>query len=148
MGEFTLTSPAFEHGGEVPRRHTCEGEDVSPQLVWHGVPEDARSLALIVSDPDAPSGEFIHWVGWGIDAGEEMLAEGQRAPAEGENGFGGRGYRGPCPPPDHGRHRYFFRLHALDAEPELEPGSPGQELERAIEGHVLGTAEHVGRYAR
>jgi Raf kinase inhibitor-like YbhB/YbcL family protein len=148
MAEFALTSPAFEHGGEIPGGHTGDGEDVSPQLVWQGVPEGTRSLALVVHDPDAPSGDFVHWVAWGIDPGEEMLAEGASAPNEGANGFGDAGYRGPAPPPGHGDHRYFFRLHALDAEPELEPGVGREDLERAIEGHVIGTAELVGRYGR
>jgi Raf kinase inhibitor-like YbhB/YbcL family protein len=148
MAEFALTSPAFEHGGEVPPRHTGDGEDVSPQLVWQGVPDGTRSLALVVHDPDAPSGDFVHWVAWGIDPGEEMLAEGASAPSEGANGFGDAGYRGPAPPPGHGDHRYFFRLHALDVEPELDPGASREELERAVEGHVVATAELVGRYGR
>jgi Raf kinase inhibitor-like YbhB/YbcL family protein len=148
MAEFALTSPAFEHGGEIPPRHTGDGEDLSPQLVWQGVPEGTRSLALIVHDPDAPIGDFVHWVAWGIDPGEGMLAEDASAPREGENGFGDRGFSGPLPPPGHGDHRYFFRLHALDAEPELEPGAGREGLERAIEGHVIATAELVGRYRR
>jgi Raf kinase inhibitor-like YbhB/YbcL family protein len=148
MAEFSVTSPAFEHGGEVPVRNTGDGEDLSPQLVWQGLPEGTRSLALIVHDPDAPSGDFVHWVAWGIDAGAEMLAEGASTPGEGENGFGDRGYRGPLPPPGHGDHRYFFQLHALDTEPELDPGANRDELEHAIEGHVIATAELVGRYGR
>ena len=148
MAEFALTSPAFEHGGEIPARHTADGEDVSPQLVWQGVPERTASLALTVHDPDAPSGDFVHWVAWGIDPGEEMFAEGASAPGEGENGFGDRGHRGPAPPPGHGDHRYFFRLYALDAEPEVDPGATHAELERAIEDHVIATAELVGRYGR
>jgi Raf kinase inhibitor-like YbhB/YbcL family protein len=148
MAEFTLTSPAFEHAGEIPQRHTSDGDGLSPQLVWAGVPEGTASLALIVSDPDAPSGDFTHWVAWGIDPGEQMLAEGSSAPAEGSNGFGEQGYGGPSPPPGHGRHRYFFRLYALDAEPELSPGASRDELEREIEGHVIDAADLVGRYAR
>ena len=131
---FELKSPAFEHGSEIPQRHTCEGEDVSPSLTWSGVPDGAASLALIVDDPDAPVAEpFVHWLAWGIDPAAGGLAEDESAPTEGASGFGDVGYRGPCPPPGHGPHRYFFRLHALDA---------------AIEGHVLETAELIGTYER
>jgi Raf kinase inhibitor-like YbhB/YbcL family protein len=142
-----LTSGAFEEGDTIPRRHTCEAEDVSPPLSWEDVPEGTPSLALVVDDPDAPVGTFIHWLAWGIDPGG-ALGEGEAAPHEGRNDFGETGYRGPCPPPGHGRHRYFFRLHALDAELDLEPGADRDELERAIEGHVLETAELVGGYER
>ncbi|HSI82056.1 MAG TPA: YbhB/YbcL family Raf kinase inhibitor-like protein [Solirubrobacterales bacterium] len=148
MASFSLTSPAFEDGGDVPARHTCEGENVSPELAWSGVPERTRALALIVDDPDAPRGTFTHWLAWNIAPGEEALAERGSPPVEGENDAGTTGYHGPCPPPGHGRHRYFFRLHALDAELELDHGAPRDELERALDGHVLGTAELVGGYER
>ncbi|HYY73203.1 MAG TPA: YbhB/YbcL family Raf kinase inhibitor-like protein [Solirubrobacterales bacterium] len=145
---LSLASPAFEHGGEVPARHTCDAEDLSPALVWSGVPEGTSSLALIVDDPDAPVGTFTHWVAWGIDPAAEMLEEGQSAPVEGANDFGTMGYRGPCPPPGHGPHRYSFRLHALDAELDLERGASKADLEGALEGHALAEAELVGRYER
>lgn len=148
MANFSLTSQAFEHGGQIPTQHTCEGADLSPALVWSGIPDGTRSLALIVDDPDAPTGTFTHWLAWGIDPGAAMLGEGEAAPVEGENGFGSAGYRGPCPPPGHGRHRYFFRLHALDLELDLGAGASKDELERAIDGHVLGTAELIGGYER
>ena len=148
MTELKLTSEAFEHGEEIPRRHTCEGEDVSPPLVWSGLPDGARSLALICDDPDAPSGTFTHWVAWGLDQDAGGLAEGEAAPAEGRSDFGTPGYRGPCPPPGHGRHRYFFRLFALDAVPDIEPGAGREELERALQGHLLASAELVGTYER
>src|SRR5438552_3119615 len=103
---------------------------------------------LVLADPDAPGGVFTHWVAWGLDPGAEGLGEAQSVSREGRNGFGTTGYRGPCPPPGHGRHRYVFRLYALDTEPELAAGAAKTELERAIEGHVLTTAELVGTYER
>jgi Raf kinase inhibitor-like YbhB/YbcL family protein len=148
MAAFTLTSNAFETGQEIPRRHSCEGDDVSPALTWAGTPEGARSFALIVDDPDAPGGTFTHWLAWAIEPASSALGEGESAPTEGRNDFGTVGYRGPCPPPGHGPHRYSFRLHALDADLELERGAGKRDLERALEGHVLGAAELIGRYER
>ena len=148
MDAFALESSAFGNAQSIPSRHTCDGEDVSPPLRWTNVPSGARSLALIVDDPDAPRGVFTHWIAWGLDPAAEGLREGEAAPSEGENDFGATGYRGPCPPPGHGRHRYVFRLYALDAEPELRAGAAKADVERAIEGHVLTTAELVGTYER
>jgi Raf kinase inhibitor-like YbhB/YbcL family protein len=148
MSEFALESSAFQNAQAIPSRHTCEGEDVSPPLRWTNVPEGTRSLALVVDDPDAPGGVFTHWIGWGLDPAAEGLGEGVQAPSEGQNDFGTTGYRGPCPPPGHGRHRYVFRLYALDAEPELRAGARKAELEQAFEGHVLTTAELVGTCER
>jgi Raf kinase inhibitor-like YbhB/YbcL family protein len=105
MGEFTLESSAFENAHPIPERHSCEGEDVPPSLRWANVPEGTRSLALVVDDPDAPGGVFTHWLAWGLDPAAEGLGEGESAPREGQNDFGAKGYRGPCPPPGHGRHR-------------------------------------------
>jgi Raf kinase inhibitor-like YbhB/YbcL family protein len=148
MAEFALQSSAFENAQAIPSRHSCEGEDLSPPLRWSNVPEGTRSLALVVDDPDAPGGVFTHWIAWGLDPGADGLGEGEAAPSEGQNDFGTTGYRGPCPPPWHGRHRYVFRLYALDAEPELAAGAAKDELERAIAGHMLTTAELVGTYER
>jgi Raf kinase inhibitor-like YbhB/YbcL family protein len=143
---FEITSDAFESGGTIPSRHACDGENVSPPLAFSGLPEGTRSLALVVDDPDAPVGTFTHWLAWGIDPSADGLGQGQAAPREGRNGFGTTGYAGPCPP--HGHHRYFFRLHALDAELDVEPGADRDQLDRALEGHVLETAELVGGYER
>jgi Raf kinase inhibitor-like YbhB/YbcL family protein len=148
MAGLEIATSAFEEGDDIPRRHTCDGENVSPQLSFAGIPEETRSLGLIVDDPDAPVGTFDHWLAWGIDPGAGGIAEGEAAPREGRNGFGVTGYSGPCPPPGHGPHRYFFRLYALDAELDLQRGAARGELERALEGHVLETAELVGRYER
>jgi Raf kinase inhibitor-like YbhB/YbcL family protein len=148
MAEFALESSAFENAQAIPSRHSCEGEDLSPRLRWSNVPEGTRSLALVVDDPDAPGGVFTHWIAWGLNPAAEGLGEGERAPREGQNDFGTSGYRGPCPPPGHGRHRYVFRLYALDAEPELAAGAAKVALEQAIAGHVLTMAELVGTYER
>lgn len=149
IATFALTSPAFDGGEEIPGRHTCEGEDVSPALEWSGVPDGTRSLALVVDDPDAPAGTFTHWTAWGIDPAAGGLGEGEAPAVEGRNDFGTAGYRGPCPPPGHGPHRYFFRLHALGAPLDLRAGASVQEVERALEsGGVLAVAELVGTYER
>jgi Raf kinase inhibitor-like YbhB/YbcL family protein len=143
-----LTSPEFAGGGPIPPRHSCEGEDVSPSLRWSGIQAGARSLAVIVEDPDAPGRTFTHWTAWGIPADAPGLAVGEAAPLEGRNDFGAVGYRGPCPPFGHGPHRYVFRLHALDAEPGVAAGGSRRALEASLEGHILETAELVGTYAR
>ena len=148
MMAFTLTSPAFATGRPIPRRHTCDGENLSPALSWSAPPPSTHSLALVVDDPDAPIGVFTHWLAWGIDPDTGTLPEGQPAPVEGRNDFGTVGYRGPCPPRSHGPHRYVFRLYALGADPELAPGAGKPELERALRGQVLGIAELVGTYQR
>jgi Raf kinase inhibitor-like YbhB/YbcL family protein len=143
-----LTSTAFTGGQPIPQRHSCEGEDLSPPLAWTDVPEGATSLALIVDDPDAPGGPFTHWLGWGLDPAAGGLGEGEAAPVEGRNDFGATGYRGPCPPPGHGPHRYFFRLHALGDELELEPGAGRAGLEQALAGRSVSVTELMGTYER
>ena len=148
MGEFALRSEAFPDGGEIPRRHTCDGEDVSPALSWSDLPAGTRALALVVDDPDAPVGTFTHWLAWNIDPLARGLGEGESAPADGRNDFGMGGWSGPCPPPGRGAHRYFFRLHALDAELDVGFCAGRRELERALTGHVLVTAELMGTYER
>lgn len=149
-----LTSPAFEEGGTIPARHTCDGEDLSPPLRWSGVPEGARSLALIVDDPDAPAGTWVHWVLYGVGPDRDELPEGVPAAEtgpdgarQGRNDFQRLGYGGPCPPPN-GAHRYRFKLYALDADPELEPGATKKKLLDAIEGRVLAEARLTGEYRR
>ena len=148
MAEFSLTSSAFVPGGAIPRRHACDGEDHSPPLSWSAPPGGTRSLALILDDPDAPSGRFIHWLAWGITPDAGGLADGLAAPLEGRNDFGTVGYRGPCPPRGHGRHRYRFRLHAVGQDLRLAPGSGVGDLEQVLGGTVLAVAELVGTYER
>jgi hypothetical protein len=154
---LTLTSPAFGPKAEIPAVHTCEGADTSPPLEWSGVPGRAKSLALIVDDPDAPDPKapkmtYVHWVLYNIPTTTTRLADGAargRLPPgtrEGKNDWKRTGYGGPCPPV--GRHRYFFKLYALDAElPDL--GAPTKpQLEKAMEGHVIEKAELVGTYEK
>ncbi|WJW76800.1 YbhB/YbcL family Raf kinase inhibitor-like protein [Thiohalobacter sp. IOR34] len=152
---LTLSSSVFEPGGEIPRRYTCDGEDVSPPLSWSGVPGEARSLVLIVDDPDAPDPAapkmtWVHWVLYNLPAELSGLPEAvDKLPAgsgEGLNDWKRTGYGGPCPPI--GRHRYFFKLYALDTRlPDL--GRPTKtEVEQAMRGHVLEAAELVGTYRR
>ena len=154
---LTLTSPAFKSQGEIPAKHTCEGADVSPPLEWSGVPARARSLALIVDDPDAPDPQapkmtYVHWVLYDIPTTASRLAEGAArgglppGTREGTNDWKRTGYGGPCPPI--GRHRYFFKLYALDAElPDLGAATKPR-LEKAMEGHVVEKAELVGTYEK
>jgi Raf kinase inhibitor-like YbhB/YbcL family protein len=148
VADFELMSSAFEQDQPIPQKHTCEGEDASPPLAWSGVPEATASLALVVDDPDAPAGTFTHWLAWGIDPAAGGLAEGEAAPVAGQNDFGSVGWRGPCPPPGHGTHRYFFRVVALDRELELPAGAGKTEVGRALAGPTLAVAELVGTYER
>ena len=148
MPDLELTSPAFDDGEPIPEKYSCDGDDTSPALNWSFVPEGTRSLALIVHDPDAPSGDFTHWLAWNIDPEPGGLEEGVPAPGQGANGFGRPGYGGPCPPPGHGSHRYFFELHAVDTDLDLEAGAAREQLEDAIEGHVLAKAQLIGTYER
>ncbi len=154
--DLVLSSPAFSNGTAIPSKHTCEGADVSPELRWTQAPPGTKSLALIVDDPDAPVGDWVHWVLYDVSATARMLPEGVPAsgklesPAaarQGKNDFGKLGWGGPCPPPGK-PHRYFFRLHALDVVTGLEPGATKAEVERAMKGHVLAKAELYGTYAR
>lgn len=149
-----LTSDAFGEGDPIPERFTCDGRDVSPPLAFHGVPPEAECLALVVDDPDAPAGTWVHWVLWGLPADEGGLPEGVPPDAElpsgarqGTNDFGDPGYGGPCPPPGKA-HRYVFRLYALDGDPGLAPGATKAELLEAMEPRVLASCRLTGRYRR
>lgn len=151
---FELTSPAFPPGGAIPQAHTCDGADRSPPLRWSGAPADTKSFALVLDDPDAPAGIWVHWVLYGVAGTARELPPGV-APRErvagvgvqGVNDFGNVGYGGPCPPRGPA-HRYSFTLYALDADPGLPPGRTKAQLERAIRGHILGRAELTGLYER
>jgi Raf kinase inhibitor-like YbhB/YbcL family protein len=151
---FELTSTAFEPGGSIPRRHTCDGEDLSPALAWKEAPAATKSFALVCDDPDAPAGTWVHWVLYGVPATVRALPEGVKpTPAledgsrQGRNDFRKIGYGGPCPPRG-AAHRYFFKLYAVDRSVDLAPGATKAELLKAIDGHTLGQAELIGRYAR
>lgn len=145
---MNITSTAFDHEGKIPARYTCDGDDVNPPLVVSDVPSAAKTLALIVDDPDSPTGTWLHWSAWNIPAGVREITEGA-LPAtamEGTTTFDETGYGGPCP--HQGEHRYFFRLYALDSELDLAPGALREALERAMEGHILAEATLMGRYKR
>jgi len=151
---FELQSPVFSSGGEIPVRHTCDGPDLSPSLRWSDPPAKTKSFALIVDDPDAPVGTWVHWVLYGMAASLRELPEGVPARdtvpgigTQGVNDFRKVGYGGPCPPRGPA-HRYFFKLYALDSELPLPPRKTKAELLKAMEGHVLGQAELMGRYKR
>ena len=142
-----LMSACFGDGEQIPVRHTCDGDDVSPPLAWTAPRDGAVSLALCLDDPDAGRYPFTHWLAWGLPAAAGGLGEGELAPAEGRNDFGAPGYRGPCPPPGK-PHRYLFRLYALDAELELGPADQRLSFDAALEGHVLEKAELTGTCGR
>ncbi len=150
LGDLTITSPAFEHGGPIPTRHTTEGEDVSPPLEWANVPEGTRELALVCHDPDAPlTHGFTHWVAYGIAPDASGLAEGASGQqVEGATDFGSQGYGGPAPPPGHGTHHYYFHLYALDRELGAGPGLTRLELLERIDDHIIEQARIVGTYQR
>jgi Raf kinase inhibitor-like YbhB/YbcL family protein len=155
---FMLTSPAFAAGEPIPRRHSGDGEDLSPSLSWSGVPKPAGALALIVDDPDAPTSEpWVHWIIYKLPVNLEGLPEGippvprPASPVgavQGRNSWKTAGYRGPAPPKGHGRHRYFFKLYALDRALDLPEGLDKSGLLKAMAGHVLAEAELLGTYER
>ena len=154
MMTFQLESSAFENGKTIPRKYTCDGEDVSPPLMWKGAPEGTKSFALICDDPDAPLMTWTHWVVYGVPASVDYLLEGlpkAEVVADGikQGSNSGRrvGYAGPCPPGGKA-HRYYFRIYALDADLDIRPGESKKHLEQAMIGHVLDQAETMGLYAR
>jgi Raf kinase inhibitor-like YbhB/YbcL family protein len=144
---ISVTTPAFQAGGDVAAKFTCNGANVNPELKINGVPNEAKSLVLIVDDPDAPRGLFTHWVVWNIDPKTTRVAENSAPTAgvQGINDFGKRNYGGPCPPS--GTHRYFFKIFALDTKLELKPGARRAELDAAMRGHILAQGELMARYS-
>ena len=142
-----ITSPAFQEGGNIPSKFTCDGSDTSPPLQITGVPSEAKSLVLIADDPDAPGGLFTHWLIWNIPPQTSSISEGSAVNGvQGANDFGNSGYRGPCPPP--GVHKYSFKVFALDRELDLRSGAKRSQLDAAMKGHVVAQGELIGRYAR
>ena len=149
-----LKSSDFASGQKIPKQFTCEGEDISPALSWNDPPAGTKSFALIVDDPDAPAGTWVHWVIWNIPASTHQLPENlaksdrlDNGATQGRNDFGKTGYNGPCPPPGKA-HRYFFRLYALDGKLTLPPGASRQQLDGAMQGHILAQAEYLGTFRR
>lgn len=143
-----VTSSAFSQGEAIPQKYTCDGEDVSPPLAWSGAPDSVASYALIMDDPDAPAGTWVHWVLFDIPAQTTQLAENTPATVgiQGNSSWDRTGYGGPCPPG--GEHRYFFKLYALDTMLGLEAGATKEEVLEAMSGHVVAQGALMGTYSR
>src|SRR5438045_9479607 len=147
-GKMKTTSPAFQEGGTIPEKFSKNGQNVNPELRIEGAPAEARSLALIVDDPDAPVGLFTHWLVWNVDPKTTEIAE-SSAPngaVQGTNDYPNLGYGGPQPPS--GTHRYYFKIFALDRELDLKSGAKRREVDAAIRGHVIGQGKLMGRYSK
>ena len=148
-----LSSDSFTNGALIPSEDSCEGDDLSPPIIWNNTPKKVKSYALTCVDPDAPMGDWIHWVAWNIPANWISLPKGidpndQSQFAQGTNSWGRTGYGGPCPPRGHGPHRYYFTLYALDTELTLDTTTQLKYLLDAIEDHVLNKAVILGQYER
>ncbi len=143
-----IQSIAFGQNGKIPEKYTCDGENINPPLAFSGVPKNAQSLVLIMDDPDAPNGLWVHWLLWNISVKTKNIGEGEtpKEAALGTTSFGAAQYGGPCPPD--GEHRYFFKLYALDIALELPKETTKEGLEEAMTGHVLDKSELVGYYSR
>lgn len=151
--QIKIWSTAFQDGGMIPTKYTCDDANVSPPLEWSGLPATTRSVALIADDPDAPAKTWVHWVAFDLPASRTQLPEAVRSSEtiegggkQGSNDFRKIGYGGPCPPS--GTHRYFFKIYALDTETNLKPGATKDELLKAMEGHILEQGELMGKYQR
>lgn len=149
-----IKSPVFSEGNPIPTRYSCDGENISPQITWSNIPQETKSLALIVDDPDAPGGVFVHWVIFNIDPAIITLPEGllpKSTPPgpgiQGKNSYGKTGYMGPCPPKGP-QHRYFFRIFALDSTLVLGEGATRKELDHAMTGHILAQGQLIGVFKR
>ena len=142
-----ITSSAFQQGANIPSKFSCDGPNTSPPLQISDVPGEAKSVVLIVDDPDAPSGLFTHWAVWNISPQTSTIAEGSTPKGvHGTNDFGKSGYGGPCPPS--GAHRYYFKIFALDRELDLPVGAKRSQLDAAMKGHVIAQGELMVRYAK
>jgi Raf kinase inhibitor-like YbhB/YbcL family protein len=152
-----VASSAFTQGHPIPKKYTGEGADVSPPLSWSGVPDGTKELALICDDPDAPNGDWVHWVIYKIPASAKGLPEGvpprsrlkePHGAVQGENSWPATGYRGPMPPPGHGVHHYYFKLYALDATLDVEPGLDKKAIMSKIGDHIIAEGVLMGTYQR
>ncbi len=147
-------SAGFKEGETIPAEYTCSGENVSPALAWSGIPQDTKSIALIMDDPDAPGGSFVHWVLYNIPAGTQKLPRGlpkheilSDGSLQGNTNYGRPGYSGPCPPKGK-PHRYYFRLYALDRKLDLNAGATKADVEIAMKGHILAQGVLMGKFGR
>jgi Raf kinase inhibitor-like YbhB/YbcL family protein len=145
MEKLNITSSSFGNNGPIPKKYTCDGEDVNPPLNIGRVPEGTKSLVLLVDDPDAPMGTWDHWIVWNI-LPTSKIEEDTAPGVEGMNDFGKRSYGGPCPPS--GTHRYFFKIYALDTKLSLAPNSRKRDVENAMKRHILAEGELIGLYSR
>jgi Raf kinase inhibitor-like YbhB/YbcL family protein len=149
MRKFELTSSAFDQGAQIPVKYSCDGEDIAPELTWNEPPVGTKSFVLIMDDPDAPVGTWVHWVVYNLSPETRSLPEGGELPTgalHGENSWARQDYGGPCPPG--GTHRYFFKLYALDSVLDLPAGESKKSIELAMEGHILIQAELMGVFSR
>lgn len=146
MKELSIKSPAFENGTLIPEKYSCDGQDINPPLIIESIPKEAKTLVLVVDDPDAPRGTFDHWIVWNIPASANKIGENTIPGTEGINSARQRGYMGPCPP--WGVHRYFFKVYALDAELDLGANSNKKDVEKAMQRHILAKGELMGQYRR
>lgn len=151
--DIELKSKAFDNGGVIPEKYTCDGDDISPPLSWKSVPKETKSIALICDDPDAPTGTWVHWVVYNLPPDLRELKENiiperkiENGGIQGMNDFKKIGYGGPCPPG--GTHRYFFKIYALDTVIDLGPGATKSHLLIAMEGHILAKEDLMGKYSR
>jgi len=151
--DVQVTSTAFQEGGMIPAKHTCDGPNVSPPLAWSGIPETAKSVALISDDPDAPAGTWVHWVLYNLPPATKDLPENvppsdtlSSGARQGKNDFRKFGYGGPCPPS--GTHRYYFKIYALDTMLNLAAGATKAQVLKAMEGHILAQGQLMGKYKR
>jgi Raf kinase inhibitor-like YbhB/YbcL family protein len=146
--DMSLSSPAFQDGSLIPEKYTCEGQDISPPLIWSDIPHETGSLALIVDDPDAPLGTWVHWVVFNLPSDLTELTEASTIPGvQGLNDFKTNQYGGPCPPGG-SQHRYYFKLYALDTTLDLDSSANKKDLVQAMDGHILDRAEIMGTFSR
>jgi Raf kinase inhibitor-like YbhB/YbcL family protein len=143
--EIKITSPAFKNNAPIPKKYTCDGDDINPPLKLEGLPDEAKSIVLMIDDPDAPMGTWDHWIVWNIPPMGE-IAENVVPGVEGMNDFQRQSYGGPCPPS--GTHRYFFKVYALKEKLDLDTNSRKSNVEKAMEGKILAKGELIGLYNR
>ncbi len=151
--EIQISSSAFTNDGFIPQKYTCDGENISPPLSWKNIPQDAKSIAIINDDPDAPMGTWVHWIIYNIPPNSNGLPENIKGldklpdgTMQGKNSWGKIGYGGPCPPS--GVHRYFFKIYALDKVLDLKPGATKEELLKEMKGHILSEGQFYAKYSR
>lgn len=151
---FQIMSTAFTNGGNIPKKHACDGPDLSPPLSWKEMPAKTQTFALIADDPDAPAGTWVHWVMYNVPASTKELPEGVKkdeqlsdGALQGQNSFRKIGYGGPCPPPGK-PHRYYIKLYALDTKLNLKAGASKADVESAMKSHIVGQTELMGKYGR